>query len=82
MDTVMNLKTMPPVWLDKLRDIARDYDEDAIAVFVLHGSPERGLALSTWTAFEGDDALPRTVGLLVHALYDDEIDQPEKAGEV
>ena len=66
------VKPMPQVWLDKLRAVAEEYDPDAIAVFVLHGNEARGLALSVWTAFEGEDALPASVHLLEHALYDPE----------
>ena len=75
------LKPMPAVWLDKLKAIAQEYDEDFIAVFVLHGSEDRGLALGVWSAFEGDDAMPRTVALLDHALYEDDQEQAKESGQ-
>jgi hypothetical protein len=82
---VTDLKPMPPVWLDKLQAVAREYDDDCIAILVMHGSPDRGLALSVWTQFEEDeDPMPRTVALLNHALNDHIFDQdviPKQSGQ-
>lgn len=66
------LQPMPPVWLDKVKAIAEEFDRDTIAIFILHGSEPRGLALSAWTSFEGEGAEWQAYALLTHAMQDEE----------
>lgn len=61
--------------LDKVLEVAREHDPDVVAVFVLHGGPERGLALSAWTSLPGPLNEYEALGLVYHALENGE--EPE-----
>lgn len=60
-----------PDVLDQLRDMVVEHDPDPIVIAVLTGGPSRGLALSVWTGFEGEDAELRALELLRYAMEAD-----------
>lgn len=59
---------MPQEEIDKLLAIAREHDQEVVGIVVLHGAPDRGLALSSWTSFEGDDAVEQLYEVVQHAF--------------
>lgn len=67
------LRDMGEEALAPLVDLARAHDPDTLVVAVLHGSEERGLALSMWTVFEGPDSQRRATDLLVHGLLAEDV---------
>lgn len=62
-----------PAVLEQLRDVVVQHDPEPIVIAVLTGSPARGLALSTWTAFEGEGADDRALELLRYATEADQL---------
>lgn len=63
-----DLQDMGAEAIQSMIDLARAHDPDTLVIAVLHGSEERGLALSMWTVFEGEDSREAATRLLVHAL--------------
>jgi hypothetical protein len=66
------LTSMPRETMNEILKIAHEHDPDVIGVVVLHGSPERHLAMSAWSSFEGDDAQELLFRMVQAAFKDEE----------